>query len=149
LKNIAEPIHVYSLEVGQPAQAKPAVTVAAANPGSAAAAPQARALLSRWLTLAAALALALLAAGAYAWRAGYTPRFTAASVDDKLGNAPRLSIVVLPFGNLSRDTEQEYFTDGITDDLTTDLSHLEDSFVIARGTAFTYKGKPASNPRCG
>ena len=43
--------------------------------------------------------------------------------------------------NLSGDKEQDYFADGITDDLTTDLSHLPDSFVISRGTAFTYKGK--------
>jgi adenylate cyclase len=54
---------------------------------------------------------------------------------------PRLSIVVLPFANLSNDPEQEYFADGITDDLTTDLSRITDSFVIARNTAFTYKGK--------
>ncbi len=60
---------------------------------------------------------------------------------DKLATAPRLSIVVLPFENLSSDKEQDYFVDGITDDLTTDLSHLPDSFVIARNTAFTYKGK--------
>jgi TolB-like protein/Tfp pilus assembly protein PilF len=56
--------------------------------------------------------------------------------------APRLSIVVLPFENLSNDPEQEYFADGITDDLTTDLSRVSGSFVIARSTAFTYKGKP-------
>jgi TolB-like protein len=56
--------------------------------------------------------------------------------------APRLSIVVLPFENLSNDPEQEYFVDGITDDLTTDLSRISGSFVIARSTAFTYKGKP-------
>jgi adenylate cyclase len=55
--------------------------------------------------------------------------------------ALRLSIVVLPFENLSKDPEQEYFADGITDDLTTDLSRIADSFVIARNTAFTYKGK--------
>jgi len=55
---------------------------------------------------------------------------------------PRLSIVVLPFANLSNDPEQEYFADGITDDLTTDLSGISDSFVIARNTAFAYKGKP-------
>jgi adenylate cyclase len=55
---------------------------------------------------------------------------------------PRLSIVVLPFANLSNDPEQEYFADGITDDLTTDLSRISGSFVIARNTAFTYKGKP-------
>jgi TolB-like protein len=73
----------------------------------------------------------------------------AASVDDKLSNAPRLSIVVLPFANLSGDPEQEYFADGITDDLTTDLSHLPDSFVISRGTAFTYKGKPIDAKQIG
>ena len=55
---------------------------------------------------------------------------------------PRLSIVVLPFANLSNDPDQEYFADGITDDLTTDLSRISGSFVIARNTAFTYKGKP-------
>jgi class 3 adenylate cyclase/TolB-like protein/Flp pilus assembly protein TadD len=55
--------------------------------------------------------------------------------------APRLSIVVLPFTNLSNDPDQEYFVDGITDDLTTDLSQIPDSLVIARNTAFTYKGK--------
>jgi TolB-like protein len=54
---------------------------------------------------------------------------------------PRLSIVVLPFTNLSSDPAQEYFADGITDDLTTDLSRISGSFVIARSTAFTYKGK--------
>jgi adenylate cyclase len=48
---------------------------------------------------------------------------------------------VLPFANLSPDPEQEYFVDAITDDLTTDLSRIADSFVIARSTAFTYKGK--------
>jgi TolB-like protein len=73
----------------------------------------------------------------------------AASVDDKLGNAPRLSIVVLPFENLSGDKEQDYFADGVTDDLTTDLSHLADSFVISRGTAFTYKGKPVDAKQIG
>jgi TolB-like protein/class 3 adenylate cyclase len=57
---------------------------------------------------------------------------------------PRLSIVVLPFVNLSNDPEQEYFADGITDDLTTDLSRITGSFVIARSTAFTYKGKPVN-----
>jgi adenylate cyclase len=55
---------------------------------------------------------------------------------------PRLSIVVLPFANLSDDPKQEYFADAITDDLTTDLSRISESFVIARNTAFTFKGKP-------
>jgi adenylate cyclase len=55
---------------------------------------------------------------------------------------PRLSFVVLPLANLSSDPDQEYFADGITDDLTTDLTRISGSFVIARNTAFTYKGKP-------
>ena len=55
--------------------------------------------------------------------------------------APSLSIVVLPFVNLSNDPDQEYFADGITEDLTTDLSRTPQSFVIARNTAFSYKGK--------
>jgi adenylate cyclase len=63
--------------------------------------------------------------------------------------APRLSIVVLPFVNLSNDPEQEYFADGITDDLTTDLSRISGSFVIARNTAFTYKGKPVDVKQVG
>jgi TolB-like protein/DNA-binding SARP family transcriptional activator/Flp pilus assembly protein TadD len=55
---------------------------------------------------------------------------------------PHLSIVVLPFANISGDPEQEYFVDGITESLTTDLSRISGSFVIARSTAFSYKGKP-------
>ncbi len=57
-------------------------------------------------------------------------------------SAPRLSLVVLPFANLSGDPDQEYFADGLTEDLTTDLSRIDGSFVIARNTAFTYKNKP-------
>jgi TolB-like protein/class 3 adenylate cyclase len=56
---------------------------------------------------------------------------------------PRLSIVVLPFANIGGDHEQEYFVDGITESLTTDLSRISGAFVIARNTAFAYKGKPA------
>ncbi|HLX15974.1 MAG TPA: adenylate/guanylate cyclase domain-containing protein [Bradyrhizobium sp.] len=83
LKNIADPIRAYSLEVGKPAQAK----------------------------LAAASA------------------------------PPPLSIVVLPFANIGGDPEQAYFADGVTESLTTDLSRISGSFVIARNTAFTFKGK--------
>jgi adenylate cyclase len=63
--------------------------------------------------------------------------------------APRLSIVVLPFTNLSNDPELEYFVDAVTDDLTTDLTRISDSFVIARNTAFTYKGKPINAKQIG
>jgi TolB-like protein/class 3 adenylate cyclase len=63
--------------------------------------------------------------------------------------APRLSIVVLPFANLSDDREQQYFADGITEDLTTDLSRLTDMFVISRNTAFTYQNKRVDTKRIG
>jgi TolB-like protein/class 3 adenylate cyclase/Tfp pilus assembly protein PilF len=56
-------------------------------------------------------------------------------------SVPRLSIVVLPFANLSGEPEQDYFVDGIAESLTTDLSRISGSFVIARNTAFTFKGK--------
>jgi TolB-like protein len=63
--------------------------------------------------------------------------------------APRLSIVVLPFANLGGDPGQQYFADGITEDLTTDLSRLADMLVISRDTAFTYKEKPVNAKRIG
>ena len=63
--------------------------------------------------------------------------------------APRLSIVVLPFTNLSNDPDQQYFADGITEDLTTDLSHIPDMIVIAGSTAFTFKNKPVDAKQIG
>jgi len=56
-------------------------------------------------------------------------------------SAPHLSIVVLPFANIGGDPEQEYFADGVTESLTTDLSRISGGFVIASNTAFTFKGK--------
>ena len=88
LKNIAEPVRVYSIQVGIPAQAKSAPSLAPEKSAS-----------------------------------------------------PRLSIVVLPFANIGGDPEQEYFVDGVTESLTTDLSRISGAFVIGRSTAFTYKGK--------
>jgi class 3 adenylate cyclase/TolB-like protein len=138
LKNIAEPIRAYSLEVGQPAQALPAV-VGPSKTGVPE--PKARGWSSRFGALAAKLAVAFITAETYVWHSGLATRLMGASAEDKLATAPGLSIVVLPFENLSGDKEQDYFADGITDDLTTDLSHILDSFVIARNTAFTFKGK--------
>ena len=89
LKNIAEPIRVYSLQVGVAAEAKPAPPL---------------------------------------------------SSGEKPG-PPRLSIVVLPFANIGGDASQDYFVDGVTESLTTDLSRIAGSFVIGRNTAFAYKGK--------
>lgn len=60
---------------------------------------------------------------------------------DRPDIVPRLSLVVLPFANLNNDPEQDYFADGITADLTTDLAQMPGAFVIGRGTAFTYKNK--------
>jgi len=60
-----------------------------------------------------------------------------------------MSIVVLPFANLSDDREQQYFADGITEDLTTDLSRLPDMLVISRNTAFTYRNKPVDTKQIG
>ena len=63
--------------------------------------------------------------------------------------APRLSIVVLPFVNMSGDPNQGYFADGITEDLTTDLSRIADMLVISRNSAFTYKDKPVNAKQIG
>jgi TolB-like protein len=63
--------------------------------------------------------------------------------------APRLSIVVLPFANLSNDPDQQYFVDGLTEDLTTDLSRIPEMFVISRKTAFTYRNKPVDTKQIG
>jgi TolB-like protein/class 3 adenylate cyclase len=63
--------------------------------------------------------------------------------------APRLSIVVLPFANLSNDRDHQYFADGITEDLTTDLSRIPDMLVISRNTAFTYRNKPVDTKQIG
>ena len=62
---------------------------------------------------------------------------------------PRLSIIVLPFANIGGDSEQDYFVDGVTESLTTDLSRIRGSFVIARNTAFTYAGKANDITRIG
>jgi TolB-like protein/class 3 adenylate cyclase/Tfp pilus assembly protein PilF len=73
-----------------------------------------------------------------------SPRLTThvdRSTDQPVAGPPRLSIVVLPFDNISRDASQDYFVDGVTATLTTDLSRIGGSFVIGRSTAFTYKGK--------
>ena len=126
LKNIAEPVHVYSLEVGRPAQPKPVEPVKSAV-------PKKRSVLTPIVAGVVAL-IVIGGVGAWYFRVGQTHAVIA--------NAPaHLSIVVLPFANLSGDPAQDYFADGITENLTTDLSRIRGSFVIARATAFTYKGK--------
>ena len=77
------------------------------------------------------------------------PSVTAAPPISQWAAAPRLSIVVLPFTNLSDDREQQYFADGITEDLTTDLSRIVDILVISCNSASTYKDKPVNAKQVG
>jgi adenylate cyclase len=142
VKNIARPVHAYAMDAAAVA-ATPLVAVQAQ-------AGWLRSIVTRPTVLAASL-VAIVAIPIAAWWSWPKANPTA-SVQAQVGPqsppvakpkpAQRLSIVVLPFTNLSNDPEQEYFVDAMTDDLTTDLSRIWDSFVIARTTAFTYKGKP-------
>ena len=132
LKNIAEPVRVYSLEVGKPAQATPVTEAKPPEPGK-------RSALAPVAAAIAVLLIAILGAAWYFFGANRT-----ASVGSSAASAARaahLSIVVLPFANLSGDASQDYFVDGVTENLTTDLSRIRNSFVIARNTAFSFKGK--------
>jgi adenylate cyclase len=125
LKNIAEPIRIYSLDVRAHWDAKPAEQLASAQPAARKRRP-APAPLAAGI---AALCITTIAAGWYVIAHRSAP------------SAGHLSVVVLPFTNLSGDTSQDYFADGITDNLTTDLSRIRNSFVIARNTSFTFKDK--------
>jgi adenylate cyclase len=136
LKNIAEPIRVYSLQVGVPAQAKPAKPAEPVTP--AAATPQKRLLGLAPLAAALAAFLIVIAGGAWWFLAANRPASIATKTPAEVA---RLSIVVLPFANLSGDPAQDYLVDALTDELTTSLARLHDSFVIARNTAMTFKGK--------
>jgi adenylate cyclase len=127
LKNIAEPIRAYSLQVGVPAVAKPAME---AKPRE----PKKRSTLAP--IVAGIVALVVLVGGTWYFLGNHSASVVAAN-----SPAAHLSIVVLPFTNLSNDPNQEYFADGVTENLTTDLSQIRNSFVIARNTAFTFKGK--------
>ncbi|WP_187436499.1 adenylate/guanylate cyclase domain-containing protein [Bradyrhizobium hipponense] len=128
LKNIAEPVQVFMIDAAGsrlPSLAKSS---------------------GRSMTVAAAAVLAFAAIGGGTWYMRGFPGVTSLFVQSSKTvpsprAAPRLSIVVLPFTNLSGDPGQDYFADAVTDGLTTDLSRIQGSFVIARNTAFTYKGK--------
>ena len=125
LKNIAEPMRAYSLEFGAPREAR--------SPPPADQAKSAPKRRSSFASLAAAATLLLLVAAGGWYMLG-----------DRLmkpAQAAHLSLVVLPFANLSGDPAQDYFAEGVTENLTTELSRIRDSFVIARNTAFTFKGK--------
>jgi adenylate cyclase len=140
LKNIAEPIRAYSLEVGKLAQAKPAPETKRPEPKKR----------SARAPLAAGIAglLVVIALGVWYFLFAYrsttvttNPPAPVASNAAAPAEAAHLSIVVLPFSNLSNDPNQDYFADGVSENLTTELSRIRNSFVIARNTAFTFKGK--------
>ena len=127
LKHIAEPIRVYSLQVDLHPQAKTATELMTPERPLE---PKSR---SRLMLLGVAI-VAVIAIAAGGWR------LIVAS--PPLASA-HMSMVVLPFANLSGDPGQDYLADALTDELTTALARLPQTFVIARNTAFTYKGKPA------
>jgi adenylate cyclase len=128
LKNIDRQIRAYSLQVGAPAKPKPA----------AAPTPQKR-RFGLWPLAAALAALLIVIAGGAWW---FLEANRLASVAAKTpAETARLSVVVLPFANLSGDPGQDYLVDALTDALTTSLARMRDTFVIARNTAMTFKGK--------
>jgi adenylate cyclase len=141
VKNIARPVRVYALS-----------PAAIAATDLTAAPPRRRA--GSVGVIAVAVTILVVAVGASGWWLWTRPHqadravpltstetASGSAASGQVAAAPRLSIVVLPFDNLSHDPDQDYFADGITEDLTTDLSRIAGSFVIARNTAFTYKGK--------
>ena len=128
LKNIERPIRVFSVQVGVPAQPKPA---AKAKPS-----PKKR---SQLVLLGVGIVV-LMAIATGAWYLVSANR--SATIASKPTEAAGLSIVVLPFANLSGESAQDYLADALTDELTTGIARIPNSFVIARNTAFTYRGKP-------
>jgi class 3 adenylate cyclase/TolB-like protein len=134
LKNIDRPIRAYSLQVGVPAKPKPAK---ASEPASSA--PQKSRFALAPLAAALAALLIVIAAGAWWVLNANRPAGVATKAP---AEAARLSIVVIPFANLAGDPGQDYLVDALTDELTTALARIRDTFVIARNTAMTFKGKP-------
>jgi adenylate cyclase len=146
VKNIARPVRVYALRAQSMAE-RPIAGVPIALP------PLRRRVVAP-ITAGIAAVLVIAVIAWWVWpptkSSSTTPAAVAAttSVAQPLV-APRLSIVVLPFANLSNDPDQQYFADGITEDLTTDLSRIVDMFVISRNTAFTYHNKPVDTKQIG
>lgn len=132
VKNIAEPVTVYQVALDDKATA----LVTPLTRGTAMPRRGGRAAL---FTVAAAILVAIVA---LAWWQPWLPREELASVQRMALPLPdKPSIAVLPFDNLSGDPDQEYFVDGMTEDLITDLSKISGLFVIARNSSFVYKGK--------
>jgi adenylate cyclase len=130
VKNIPEPIRVYRLLTEPDAVGK---IIGGKMPDA----------IKRRRTVFGFLGLAILLIGAIGvWNYYYRFSFNVASIEKMAFPLPdKPSIAVLPFTNMSGDPEQEYFSDGITEDLITDLSNISGLFVIARNSTFTYKGK--------
>ena len=134
VKNIAEPVRAYHAHLMPGTELRtPRLMV-----NASALAPRSR----RVVVVTAVLAILLVVVGSliywHPWQQGAGARWVENS---SLVLPDRPSIVVLPFANMSGNPEQEYFADGMTDDLITDLSKIAGLFVIARNSAFTYKGK--------
>ena len=134
VKNIAEPVRVYRVQM------EPGAAASAVRP------PQRRAArLWQRGALAVVGLLRILGVGVTVWQRVFRPpppsRVVFTEPAPALALPDKPSIAVLPFVNMSRDPEQEYFSDGMTEDLITDLSKLAGLFVIARNSVFTYKGK--------
>jgi adenylate cyclase len=142
VKNIAEPVRVFKLDGGPSGRA---IRTGGAH-------RRHRARLIFGLLAAAVLALVVIhrvvtpARWTSAW---WLHPAGPAAVNEGSYSAPRLSMVVLPFAELSNDPQQAYLAAGITEDLITDLSRIDGSVVIARNTAFTYKGKEVDARRIG
>jgi len=125
VKNIARPVRVYRVRLDPDSTPTPALRT---RPARRRRVP---------MVIGVLVVLALLGAGGWAgWRWLRVPTSSGPALPDKP------SIAVLPFVNVSQDPAQEYFSDGVTEDLITGLAKLSGLFVIARNSAFTYKGKP-------
>jgi TolB-like protein/class 3 adenylate cyclase/tetratricopeptide (TPR) repeat protein len=139
VKNIAQPVRAFRV-----ARVSGGRSTTVAVPSAA------FSVRTRLVAAAAAILIAVGGGGWWLWSGRHAgPAVSAVPSPEQQFSAPRLSIVVLPFANLSNDPEQEYFADGITDDLTTDVSRIQGSLVIARNTAFNYKGKPIDAKQIG
>ncbi len=131
VKNIEEPVRSYRVLLGPEAVGR---MIGEKSPSST---PRP---LGR---IAAVVLISLFVAGGALWWQPWAPEFEPASVERMAFPLPgKPSIAVLPFDNLTGETEQEYFADGITNDIITDLSKFSRLFVIASHSTFTYKGKP-------
>ncbi len=132
VKNIAEPVTVYRVPLDDKAGAL--VTPVMQAPVGA--------VRSRWPAIAAGLAVTFLAIVALVWWQPWAPQVETTSLEKMALPLPgKPSIAVLPFNNMSDDTDQDYFADGMTEDLITDLAKISGLLVVARNSTFAYKGQ--------